>query len=558
MIKRTVSVSLALTLVLTLLTGCGAGGGAGGATAMSTGTVELPAQAREYGVSSNVTAAVLQQYISARMKLEQLTQAKTAEEFGRLIGGTIKAFQYADQFAEKAIEYADYAALANEDSPQATGVILETKTAQAQTSLDNPFISAAYAADDKPFDAKAWAEDLTKKFDEGKPGQQVRNLAEQLGVDAKEAYNQLKAAQDIIKKGADADAAFFDTAMKAAMATKTACKVGMLVTGTIATAGGLGGLATGYVSASEAAVFMVNSVDCIVDIGVTASTIIVGEDHKLVADLNAIADKIAPVTTLMGLHGLLTTDFSLLGKSAKITDETIGLFDFVGQSLADYAYSGKVVALDASGKADGKTQVKATAIDIPQTSEGKVDAEKLNNTLEKANLAALTVQGSDPKPIGQVLEDFEKAKPDPVNVLKQIDEALAELESLLVELGKISAAPDIEGTYSGSYDQSGGISRLSGKLTVAMSLSDKSSDTYTAKLTIYYPKTTHNYVFKGQVKDGHFQSPKGTSTYKYDTGVSLALNFSEAGDSLGGTMTRHSALDGKTSTYTLAIKAAKQ
>jgi len=438
--KKVLALLLVLIFTLTALTGCGKSG-----VNVDTGKVTLPALPKEYVTSENITTAALQQYIYARLKLEQLTQAKTPEEFEKLVAETIEDFKYADEFAGKAVKYADYAALANENSPQAKGTIIEVKTA---TKGGNPFMSTVYAAGDEKFDAKAWAEDITKKFDAGEAGKQVRNLAEQLGVDAKEAYSQLKLAQDIIKKGADADAAFFDNAMKAAMVTKTACKVGLLVTGTIVTAGGVGAVST-LGLAADAAILTVNAADCIVDIGVTTSTIVLGEDHYVTAALNKTADDIAPFVAVAGVGSIVRCDFS---KADKLMATTISTLDYIGQSAMDYKYNDKIIGIDVSNKSDGKTDVKATAIEIPKTNDDKVDGDKLNKELEKANLPTIPSEAPELKPIDEAIKDFEKNKPDPAEVLKQIDEALKQIEALLKELGKIEDMPDIVGTYIGTFD----------------------------------------------------------------------------------------------------------
>jgi hypothetical protein len=371
-------------------------------------------------------------------------------------------------------------------------------------------------------------------------------------VDAKEAYNQLLAAQDIIKKGADADAAFFDTAMKAAMATKTACKVGMVVTGAIVTGGvvAAGSLSTSAILA-ESAVIAINATDALIDVGVTSSTIFLGENHSITKILNITAAETAPFFAVAGLY---TSDFSKIGT---ITKDAAEAFSYIGQSLADYMYDGKFMGVDVSSKPDGKTEVKATAVDIPFAKDGTVDADKLNNSLTQVNFPAIPTEEADLKPIGQAIDEFEKTKPDPNDVLRQIDEALAELEALLIELGKIEAMPEFEGTYSGTYNQTGGGSVLSGNATVEMLLSDKNSNTYTAKCTIQYRNLSHVYTFTAQINDGHFQSPNGTSTYKYDTGASISLNFSENGNSLNGTVTRHSVYEGKSYDYTITINTAR-
>jgi hypothetical protein len=519
--------------IMAALVGCNGGKDSGG---NNTAKVEFPALPKEYAVSNNVTGAALQQYIYARLKLEQLTQAETPEAFETLIAETIEAFQYADEFAVKAVQYADYAAMANEDNPKAkeNGKIL--KTAAAAKAGGNPFVMTAYAAEDEKFDAKAWAEDVTKKYDAGTAGQQVKNLAEQLGVDAKEAYNQLLAAQDIIKKGADADAAFFDTAMKAAMATKTACKVGLLVAGTVASGGVLASVTvpSAAITTVNAAVFAVNAADCIVDIGVTTSTIVLGENHEVTAAFNGMAEDLAPFASVAGGVGLFTLPFG------STIERATSVFDYVGNSLADYMVNDKVIGIDVSKKQDGKTEVTATAIDIPQTSDGKVDAEKLTGDLEQAKLPAIPTEEPAPKPIDKVIEEVKKDIPDPADVSKQIDEALAEIKALLIELGKIEDMPDVVGMYSGTChytetDADGDSSDAYVNFTAEISASVENSNDFNVRLIIHLDEGAMPlWTFTGQFNKRHFQG-----SFKKVDGVdthegTMSFDISDIGDSLVG------------------------
>jgi len=544
MIKKIIALVITITLILSAFAGCGGSGG-GGSSNANTATAVFPALAQEYAVSRNITAVALQQYIYARLLLEQLTQSTTPEEFEGLIDETLEAFLYADEFAAKAVKYAEWAALKNGDS-------LDTANAVIKTKFGNPFVLSAYAAGDPTFDPKAWAADITKKFDAGKVGEQVRNLAAQLGVDAKEAYEQLKAAQAIIKQGADADAAFYDTAMKAAMATKTACKVGLVVTGAIATGGvvAAGQLSTAGIFV-ESAVLAVNAVDAIVDVGVTGSTIYYGEDHAVTKVYQKMADDLAPIVAVANVTSILTCDFS---KIEQLQKTAVGAIDFIGQSIVDLAYSDTVIGVDVSTKPDGKTEVNATAVDIPQTSDGKVDAPQLNKNLADAGLPPIPETAPDPVPIDNKVEEFKQTKPNPADVSKQIDEALKELEALLVELGKLDAMPDIVGKYVGTYAMTETIDselteRQEGVISIAVDISGQtltmSIDDWTgnavpfeiteasggsAKIEVHMtpypdnPQLTYNIVFT-ITKDGTLSGTFYTRNTNYGIGKSGVITY---------------------------------
>ena len=68
--------------------------------------------------------------------------------------------------------------------------------------IEDLFFTKVYAAEnDKKMDAKAWAESITKAYEEGKNGQKLKHIANMMGLkgddkeDCKKAYKALQTAQ---------------------------------------------------------------------------------------------------------------------------------------------------------------------------------------------------------------------------------------------------------------------------------------------------------------------------------------------------------------------------
>ncbi|MCL1941762.1 MAG: ankyrin repeat domain-containing protein, partial [Synergistaceae bacterium] len=345
---------------------------------------KIPNYPREYVITQNIGGLALQQYIYARLMLARL-QGADAKKFSAFLNETLEAFDYADKFADKTVKYANLAAQMGKRK-----AAMPRDGTMFSFEFLNPFAAlAAYAADARQ-DVQAWAENITKMFDAGTAGRQVRDLAAQLNVDAKAAYDQLKLAQDIIKKGADKSAANYDAAMKLAMATKTACKVGLFATSVIASAGGTAALSSSVFTIGEAAGIVINGVDTIVEVGQTASTIILGENHSVTAALDKASDAIAPISFATGLLTGSLDLKKLAGKTGALSlgdkGSIVGAVEFVAAldaKILNKAYMSnkdQLLYVDMNAR---NQEIKALQLTIPKTADGKPDAGALNETLRQ-------------------------------------------------------------------------------------------------------------------------------------------------------------------------------
>jgi hypothetical protein len=378
-------------------------------SASETVTAQRESSPDALAAANEAAALTLQQYIYARLETEKFITADfssmQAEEISTMVDELTALWQTSGQLTASAEKIADQALLileAPETSPAAeqtaskAGVSLKASSLVASGG-DYKVVQTAGQTEVK--DPKKWAEDLTAKYDAIKGGQTIKQLAQQLGTDAKSAYQQLVLAQDIIRNGAMADADFYDKLTKAAQATKTACKVGVFVTATIATGGGtLSALAGSSMTLAQSGAIIVGGVDCIVDVAATGSSIVLGDKHQLTIDANSVKDKLAPVSAVVGLMTLNTAE----------AGEKIA---YIGDSLTDWFNDGKILGIQVTGGSSG-AQVSAT-----QTDTSKVTESDAQSTIEKMGFVPPEKQTST---LDDLIGDYKITSEDVIGTVNNI------------------------------------------------------------------------------------------------------------------------------------------
>ena len=293
--------------------------------------------------SSEASAIALKQYIYARIKTEEFEKAvldkASIPELKIISESTARAWEDAMVFASVAEEINIQAIEVLESKIISRTKILNAFQSQLMFTAAAPVRYQTFTLTPivpKEIDPKTWAESLTKKFDSTKGARRYNQLAQQLGTDAKAAYEQMQLAQQIINNEATEDAAFWDKLTQAAQVTKTACKVGLLGISMIGTGGG-------SVALLEGAGLLVGGVDCIVDVAETGSTIILGDGNQVAVAFGDIKEKMGPVSSLVGL---VTLNPSGIGKAAKDTTEALV---YVSDSLVDLFFEDKVMGIKVEG-----------------------------------------------------------------------------------------------------------------------------------------------------------------------------------------------------------------
>ena len=126
------------------------------------------------------------------------------------------------------------------EQPLGAAAVLDTAAekdlADTKASISS-YITLLSSSRTKQEEALKWAEELSAKWDSLPKKERLRNFAEQMGVDARTAYQALTDAQDIINGKYTDDANFYDICTRVAIGVKSAAKVGVFVCATAATGG---------------------------------------------------------------------------------------------------------------------------------------------------------------------------------------------------------------------------------------------------------------------------------------------------------------------------------
>ena len=254
------------------------------------------------------------------------------------------------------------------------------------------------AADDKQAEALKWAQELSAKWDATERKGKLKNFAEQLGVDARTAYQALTDAQAILSGKYTADAKFYDTCTRVCIGVKTASKVGVYVCATIATGGAAS--AAGGLTVAETAGLVVGGVDCVVEMERSAMKIVLGDDHKIVQNTE---ERMKTYDAVMFVAGVATFD----PKTATTAEKLLFVEDLVEKNIDAYE-NVKVCMNEATGlvvdRIEGET--KKIAVDYVRVeSEDKADLAKAAAELLDASDTGIV--GIDPT-IGKKTEQQNK------------------------------------------------------------------------------------------------------------------------------------------------------
>jgi len=312
---------------------------------------------------------------------------------------------------------ADYAQSLRTSASTQAATMSYTSSKPAMIGL---FTTVAYAAEENA--AVKWAKDLTTKYDAYPSGQKIKQLSENLGTDAKNAFAQLKMAQAILEGAAYNDEA--DTIQKyenAAMATKAAWKTGLYIGGVIAS----GGTATGIL---EAGGMVISGVDTIVDIASTGSTIILGENNKVTMAANDLKDIVAPIASIAGGVNVFSGDSIKAGiKAGAEFSKQMGSLDKlnnIGESVLDLVSEGKILGGTITVGGDGETTVTMTEI----SAEGK----KPDEVVKELKEAGLPVpEEGEPKTAVEMAEEIEE---EYYYTEEELNEVIENLRNLLYEM----------------------------------------------------------------------------------------------------------------------------
>lgn len=398
-------------------------------------TLVFPTRSLEEAATDQAGALMIRQYVHARLVTEQFltidfTAEPSEEEVAAILEEALTAWDEAAVIVDGADQILSAVAGPSEEGSDAASGLPGAEvsdsalpTGSATGDMEGVFFAQPVSGQFPmvypmaPPDPVKWAEEFTKQYDQTKGNKKLQTLAAQMRQDVKDIHKQLEAAQEILRTGAVKDAEFWDKMTKAAMATKTAAKVGLFVGATIATAGGAAALAaptaagslaiaasSGGVGLAGAASIVINGADVMVEVEATTSAIVLGEDHKVTVELNKLQDYTGP------LAGATLVMFPN-------PEDTVGLIEWIGNNIMDYVSDDRVFGFKSEVMFPPGTKkltvedpgaVQTTAVSIPA---GTSPAET------EENLAA----------VGMSL---------PPEQVKTLEEAIAELNANFEEAKK--------------------------------------------------------------------------------------------------------------------------
>lgn len=493
------------------------GGGSG--KSRDSVSVFLPAVADEREALEQAGAMATRLYIIARLKTDALTEYDhergSIDELKVMTAEALEAWRLCDLANTKAAELTDYAEGFHntEQTPKAT-----MSNTAARSVSGGLLITTAYAAEENA--AVKWAKDLTEKYDSYPAGQKVRQLAENLGTDAKKAYAQLQMAQNILTGEAySAEGDTMQNFENAAMATKTVCKTGLYIGGVVAG----GGVANGIL---EAGGMVISGVDTIVDIASTGSTIIFGENSRVTMAANDFKDVMGPISAVSGGVNILTGGIKFSGEVA----DKVGNIDklsYIGESLHDFVRDGKIMGGLITVGENGETKTSMTEI----STEGKTPAE-IEKELEQTGLS---LPDGEDKTSAELVDEMEEEYFYTEDELNEIIEYLREL------LNEMFLEPEQEtsGAMPGSQTQvdvqwfNGNWNKLYSDGT------DSGHENFDLSIEII-DSSNCNYRFN---YGGSATTPYRSTSYVFDaeSGKLTLLDTYDAGDVV---LTRHGKDDG--------------
>lgn len=376
--SRFLALLLACALIFSL-SACGGQKGAGKAEEIKPVTVEREPEPQALQTANEATAIALRQHVYARLLTEAFltvdASAITAEELSEMADELLLAWENAEFFSFTAMELTNRAVLLLETptvkQTSAVGQLQASFMTLAAAPLN--FSVVAYAAESgRKIDPQTWAENLTKQYDALKGAKRYQQLAQQLGTDAKTAYEQMALAQKIIRNAAELEEAegvvnAYTESIHYLQGLKTTSKVGVFVVGTVVTGGGsLTALSTSSLTLAQTAGTIVSGVDCIVDVAATGSNIILGENHQVTVGFDDVKNKLAPVSAVVGLASFNPGE----------TGEQLA---YIGDTLVDWFYEGKVMGVqvddrtvtarifDSAGPAALKSALETAGYVFPET-----------------------------------------------------------------------------------------------------------------------------------------------------------------------------------------------
>jgi len=240
----------------------------------------------------------------------------------------------------------------------------------------------------------AWAQKIQQQYDAIQGPNKLKQLGEQLGMDAKNAFEALTLSHEIISGNALKEAEFYRFAELMAETVKTASKVGIFAGSTILTAGATTA-AAGYLTLGEAISVTVSGVEVLLEVGSLGSNIILGENNRATIALEGMNDAYGTASAIFGIKDLFgNTDDKLF---------------YVVDRLMDYVSEGEVLGITVT---DDPSGAYLDYFKVP-TEDGRFPDE-----LSYSELFSKMIDGAIEQALENILKDNDMSYDDLILKLK--------------------------------------------------------------------------------------------------------------------------------------------
>ncbi len=389
--KKLIAILLTVSMIF-VVTACGADNTSSNSTKTDSVSIQLPAVDKARAVVEQMGAIAVDQYVYARIKTDELIEydleTGSLEELSEMVEQTMQAWQVAEAAATATEQMTSDVEDATSASTSTQGTSSATSKLNTGdlTKANNPFVLTAEAAEENA--AMKWAEEITKKFDSYPANAKIKTLAENLGTDAKQAYKQLQMAQEIIKGDADYTGDMSEYIENSLLVTKTGCKVGLLVTGYIASGGAIS--ANPFIAPLQATAFAVSTADTLMDVTTTGCTIVRGRNDSVTLSAAQMQDTFATTAAIAGGFSAFSSKIGTL-KDVSERAACIDKVTFLADNIMSYINEGKILSFQVSEK-DGTVEVTAKEIDSADMSEDEIKKELESAGVDVSDTETLTAK----------------------------------------------------------------------------------------------------------------------------------------------------------------------
>ncbi len=333
------------------------------------------------GAVADAVASAVSQCAAARLTLEQLLAADfagvdTQEEYDALSAQINEAIAAYDQLMTAGAILYGAANGAADVEENALAALMDERCGKGGEYCVSNSLTLAASEEEQLH----WAQQLTEKYDSIQGNRKLAELGKMMGCDAREAYRQLTAAQDVLRGKYIGEAESAERWIKGLTVVKTTAKVAVFVGGAIASGGVTiaGGTITGSYTALQTVGLVIGGMDTAIDVGNTTATLLLGSDHKLVEIVEKKAAPISYASFFFSLGTLNSAEkFEKVACFGDFLEKTRNLYNELTELYNWRPDRNKLIARAKSGEFLNPEHLRVKAVEEMEGVPDKTDAETL-------------------------------------------------------------------------------------------------------------------------------------------------------------------------------------